>query len=97
MNTEGIDFPLEDGYWDAGIQAIIFYAVNDETRIKCGISRIALVDFFHTEDTKDKALELFKENKKRVNRIAEMLIQEDRFNEDGGIFIKYEDCEHYGL
>ena len=97
MDTEGIEFPGEDEHWDSSVQSIIFYACIGKKRIKCSISQIALTDYFHTEDTKEKALELFNEHRIRVNRLAERLIQEDKFNEKGKVFIKYQDCEKYVL
>jgi len=96
MNVEKIEFPAEE-YWDAAVEAIRFPADLNDRRIMCSISRIALVDYYRTEDTKDNALGLFKEHRKAINNLATRLLNEGRFNEKGEIFIMFEDVAHYQL
>ncbi|NMH66583.1 DUF1488 domain-containing protein [Shewanella salipaludis] len=96
MGFDDIIF-LEEYQWDMSKQAVTFWADVDNQRITCQISREALVDYYRTEDTKEQALINFEDNQYDICNLAEHLIRNDVFEEDGGIFIYFETCQNYNL
>ncbi|HGV9307506.1 TPA: DUF1488 family protein [Vibrio fluvialis] len=79
MNTESIHFHLSDG----------------QKRHTFDITRTALVDYFHTEDTKEQALALFEQYKERIINLALKVLDESKGDEVH--LIKLETCQRLGL
>lgn len=87
----------EETQWNIQRGTVIFYANVDGLRIQCSISRVALVDYYQTEDTKDQALNNFVENEDAIYDLVEKLIRADTFEEDGSIVIHLATCQKYNL
>lgn len=79
-----IQFPPEER-WDGLTDTVVFPAVVDAHRIICRISMEALMDHFGTYN--DKAFDLFKSNRIRIQQIAARKIEQKRFESDGTILI----------
>jgi hypothetical protein len=71
-------------------QAIIFSALVDEKNIECSVSREVLEDCYNA-DWESTALNVFINNRSNFENIAEGLILNGRFEQDGSITIRVSD------
>ena len=85
-----ISFPASES-WDAGRNAAVFPADEDEKRYLCAISLEALQERFGAPE-KLEALEAFRNHRGRIERVAERLIRRRRLETDGSILIRTQDC-----
>ncbi|MDP3261128.1 MAG: DUF1488 family protein [Thermodesulfovibrionales bacterium] len=90
MNVTDIQF-IDDVNFDDSREAVLFYAQIGKKKIKCGLGQIAVNDHYQTTDTKENAIENYRKNKIYFQDIAKNLIKNDRFNENGEIFISSRD------
>lgn len=81
--------------WEMKSESIRYYVSNDESRHIFRISRIALVDYFQTEDTKQKAIELFEGNQDRLLALSLKLLEEEKY--EGVINVSHETCVRLAL
>jgi hypothetical protein len=81
-------FPQTQIYDDVD-QAVIFTAISDKEPIRCTISLAALQDNFQGHL---RPLKAFICNRPAIEKIAERLIAERRFEADGSILISSIDC-----
>ncbi|MGD8109397.1 DUF1488 family protein [Vibrio sp. TRT 17S01] len=66
----------EEWHWEVRTESIRFYLSNGEERLAYDISRIALVDYFNTDDTKEDAEKLFQLHNDRIKELAIKLVPE---------------------
>jgi hypothetical protein len=85
-----ISFPATEN-WDAGRGVAVFPADADDKQIRCAISREALEEHFGPDD-KIEALEVFRNHRGRIQRLAERLIRRRRLEPDGSVLIRPQDC-----
>jgi len=78
----------EDLWWHPSTESIRFAIINEKTRHICAISKMALNDFYQTEDTKDAAFDNFEKDRHKIISIAVELANTYEPNEDGIFFIK---------
>ena len=76
--------------WSGSPEQVSFPADVDGRRIPCRISWEALHDSFGARTM--EPLEAFRQHRSAIETIAERLINRKRFEEDGSIFIRSEDC-----
>jgi hypothetical protein len=86
MDISGLTFSNET-HWESSRQALFFFADIGNKRIACGISQIALNDYYRTADTKEMAIKNYESNKEFIQGIATKFIKADLFNDKGEIFI----------
>ncbi|EKO3451667.1 DUF1488 family protein [Vibrio fluvialis] len=87
---------IEDEWdWRMQTDSIRFYLSDGQERHIFEITRTALVDYFHTEDTKERALDLFEQHKERIMNVALKVLFESK--DDGVHVIKLETCQRLGL
>jgi LSD1 subclass zinc finger protein len=86
MDITGIKFS-NDVQYDGSCESILFYAEIGSKKIKCALSQTAVNDYYQTDDSKEKALENYINNKNYFQDLAKDLIRNDRFTESGEIFI----------
>lgn len=85
----------EEWHWEMKTDSIHFHLSNGQERHTFDITRTALVDYFHTEDTKEQTLALFEEHKERIVNLALKLLSEST---GGDVHvIKLETCQRLGL
>jgi hypothetical protein len=84
-----ISFPPTQYYVDES-ESVIFPADVGQETIGCSISLAALQDHFQGHLL--KPLEAFICNRPAIERIAERLITQRRFEEDGSVLIRTADC-----
>ena len=72
-------------------QTVIFTAISDKEPIRCTISLAALQDNFQGQ-LLGEPLKAFICNRPAIEKIAERLIAEQRFEADGSINISSMDC-----
>lgn len=80
-----IAFPLVDG-WDFDRERVTFPADVDGRRITCGISLEALQDDYG--GILHQPVEAFRQNRSAIEKLAERLIRQHRFESDGSILIR---------
>lgn len=76
--------------WDGDRFAVSFPAEEMSQRIRCAISWEALQDHFGGDNV--TPVEAFRANRCAIERIAEGLITMSRFEQDGSILIRSQDC-----
>lgn len=87
MDISNLKFSNETS-WDGQKEPLMFFAEVAGKKVTCRVSQIALNDHYQTEDTKEKAIENYEKNKKDIQKLAGELIEQDRFDEKGEIFIQ---------
>jgi hypothetical protein len=76
--------------WDAGRMVVSFPAELEGRRISCAVSMEALQDHF---DARNLApLEAFRSHRWEIERIAEYLIARKRFEPDGSVLVRSQNC-----
>lgn len=82
-------FPAVEA-WDGNRDVVSFPAEINKQRINCAISWEALQDHFGGDNI--PPLEAFRSNRSVIEGVAERLINEQRFEQDGSILIRSKDC-----
>ncbi|MCG9679096.1 hypothetical protein [Vibrio sp. Isolate24] len=81
--------------WEMKSESIRYYVSSDESRHIFRVSRMALVDYFQTEDTKQKAIELFEGNQDRLLALSVKLLEE---GEHGDVInVNHDTCVRLAL
>lgn len=93
MNLDQWEFH-EEPWWDGEYRAIKFAAEKAGVRHICAISRVALNDYFQTEDTKEAAFVNYHEHSNMVHSLAVKLIQEGAPNDQNVFFITSDICQN---
>jgi len=71
-------------WWDFSREILKFRLVDEDgEKILCGITQVAINDYFGTEDTQEAAEENFENNEDEIIAIASSLIQQGASDEDG--------------
>ncbi len=75
---------------DSGREIVIFTAYIENKSLQCAISYEALQD--HFDGNTLKPIDTFVLNRRAIERIAEKLITQRRFESDDSILIRTSDC-----
>ncbi len=86
MDNTNIRFS-DDVNYDSSREHIVFYAYVGKKGIRCAISQQDLNDHYHTEDTKENALEHYQNHKDYFHGVANKIISDERFKENDEVFI----------
>ena len=89
MERRELMFPAPDETYDSNRMAVIFWGRDGDKRICCAISREALDDHFHADNT-DK-LEVFRANRHAIEEEARRKYLEGRTERDGSVLIRTAD------
>lgn len=81
--------------WKMKTDSIHFHISNGQERHTFDITRTALVDYFHTEDTREQTFVLFEEHKERIVNLALKVLSDSKGDETH--VIKLETCQRLGL
>lgn len=88
-NVMAILFPAVEA-WDGNRYVISFPADVNNQRICCAVSWEALQDHFGGNDI--PPLDAFRAKRSAIEGVAERLINRRRFEQDGSILIRSQDC-----
>jgi hypothetical protein len=86
QNQYDLSFPAPDERYDLDRQAVVFWARDGATRIRCQISREALDDHFGGDD-KDK-LAVFRSNRAAIEETARRKYLTSHTEPDGSVLIR---------
>jgi hypothetical protein len=86
----------EDPWFDQDFSAVKFAAVRGPERVVCAISRIAINDRFHTEDTREAAIRNYHEHSDWVHSTAIRLIERGRPHQNGFYLITSQVAQEFG-
>lgn len=84
-----ITFPLLQA-WDGSRTVFAFPAEQGGTRINCAISWEALQDNFMSNA--ESPIDCFMNHRSTIEAVAERLISQRRFEQDGSILVRSADC-----
>ena len=84
-----VNFPNLEA-WDGGRMVVSFPAEWDDRRINCAVSIEALQDHFNADNL--TPLEAFRAHRWQIERIAEYLITRKRFEPDGSVLVRTQNC-----
>jgi fido (protein-threonine AMPylation protein) len=82
-------FPAPEEWTDSGRDVVVFWGMDRNHRIRCAISREALDDHFHG-DNRNK-LEVFRENSRAIEEIAQRKYLSGRVEPDGSVLVRTAD------
>lgn len=85
----------EETGWEFETDSLLFALEQGEKRVEFKITRIALNDYFHTDDTKEQAIANFETHCYRVFLLAKRLIDENPEQERHTI--TFETCQRLAL
>jgi hypothetical protein len=83
-------FPHSTPLYDSHRMVVLFVAIVSNETIGCAISHEALTDHFENNALQPAAA--FSRHRAAIERIAEKLISQKRFESDGSILIRTADC-----
>ena len=80
-----MNYEITDTWRDQSIQAIMFKLRNttNNQEFTCGVTQVAINDYFRTEDSIEQAQSNFDENTGLIIEKAACLIENDNANEKG--------------
>jgi Fic family protein len=81
-----LTFSSPEEQYDSGRDAVAFWGMDRNQRIRCAISREALDDHFHGDNK--KKLKVFRENRSAIEEIARRKYLSGRVEPDGTVFIR---------
>jgi len=84
-----IAFPSLEA-WDDSRMVVSFPAESEGRRISCAVSMEALQDHFDGHNL--APLEAFRSHRWQIERIAEYLIARKRFEPDGSVLVRTQNC-----
>jgi len=90
--NKGLAFPAPEERYDTGRDAVVFWGLDRDQRIRCIISKKALNDHFRG-DSRNK-LEVFRENRPVIEEIARHKYLSGRVEPDGIVLIRTADIPH---
>jgi hypothetical protein len=76
--------------WESSRMVVSFPAESEGRRINCAVSMEALQNHFHGH--KLMPLEAFRTHRWQIERIAEYLITRKRFEPDGSVLVRTQNC-----
>lgn len=76
--------------WDGNREVVTFPVFLNKQRIRCAISLEAIQDHFGGKDL--PPLDVFRAKRSAIEGIAKRLIERQRFEQDGSILIRSQDC-----
>jgi hypothetical protein len=85
------DFLSDEWYEPHRRKIVWFTAVRDEKSIDCGVTIDALVEHFCA--FQDDPLPVFRKHRQEIWKIAEKLIAQRRFEDDGTVVIRSADLQ----
>jgi len=75
---------VEGRKWDLLLETLMFRLASDDGReVMCGITQIAINDYYRTEDSRDAAQANFEKHMEDIVRMAARLIDDGASNERG--------------
>lgn len=78
---------VEGTKWDLSREILMFRLASDDgQKVMCGITQIAINDYYCTEDSREAAQANFEMHKEDIIRMAVRLIDEGNANE-GGVYV----------
>src|SRR5207245_8860400 len=83
-------FPNSTPIYDSNRMVVVFAAIMGKDTIACAISHEALSDHFASDQLQPAAA--FSRHRTAIERTAETLISQKRFETDGSILIRSSDC-----
>jgi hypothetical protein len=84
-----VDFPNIEN-WDGTRMVVSFAAESNGRQIDCAVSMEALQDHFGGDHL--TPLEAFRAHRWEIERIAEYLIVRKRFEPDGSVLVRTQNC-----
>ncbi|WP_226610276.1 DUF1488 family protein [Marinobacter nauticus] len=71
-------------WWDHSREILKFRLIDEDgQKFLCGVTQVAINDYYGTDDTEEAAEENFENNEDEIVAIANSLIQQDAADEDG--------------
>jgi hypothetical protein len=71
-------------WWDHAREILKFRLVDEDgEKFLCGITQVAINDYYRTDDTEEAAQANFESNQDEIIAIANSLIQQDAADEEG--------------
>jgi len=89
IDQRNLIFPEPREMYDPSREWVIFWGQEGDKKIRCAITREALVDYFKGSDK--TLLKVFALNRTAIEQEARRKYLADRLETDGGILIKSED------
>ncbi|AIA73372.1 hypothetical protein FF32_00520 [Halomonas campaniensis] len=79
---------VKEKWWDHSREILHFRLADDDgEKVICGITQIAINDYFQTEDTREAAEDNFDDNVELIVNLADSLIQNNASDDDGRYLI----------
>ncbi|MGM0786025.1 MAG: DUF1488 family protein [Pseudomonadota bacterium] len=83
-----VSWRVEGTKWDLPRETLMFRLASDDGReVMCGITQIAINDYYRTEDSREAAQANFDKHMEDIVRIAVRLIDDGASNECGAYLI----------
>lgn len=71
-------------WWDHSREILKFRLVDEDgQKVLCGVTQVAINDYYGTDDTEKAAKENFENNQEDIVALANSLIQQDAADTDG--------------